>query len=114
MVGLKLGDVVASDVTNKDSTNNSTLLVVSALTQQECGQDKEVLYVDYDAISASFSRIKLLAKHLKLPVHVPLIGCGLANGKWEEVGPRIEAALGSDIDVTLWVQKESDNPYIKD
>lgn len=109
--GLHLGDVIFSNVTEEAKANSSTLIIASALTQENFGRDKNVRYVDYDAITACFSRIRYQAEHLKLPVHIPLIGCGLANGKWEEVGPRIEAAIGPDVDVTLWVLKESENPY---
>ena len=81
----------------------SKLVVVNAMTQYDFGRDPEVVYVDYDALEAAFGRVRLLARDLKLPVHFPMIGCGLANGKWEEVSARIERALGPEVEKTLWV-----------
>lgn len=77
------------------------LIVANAMTQFNYGRDKKVRYADYDAISAAFSRINMLARH-GLPVHIPLIGCGLANGLWDEVSLRIEAAMHPKARVILW------------
>jgi O-acetyl-ADP-ribose deacetylase (regulator of RNase III) len=93
---LQLGSVVFTNIAQD-------LIVASALTQFDCGNDPERVYVDYDAITATFAQIKILAKETHLAVHFPLIGCGLANGKWEEVAPKIEAALGPDIEANLWL-----------
>lgn len=82
---------------------NRDFVVVNAMTQYDFGRDPGVVYVDYDALEAAFLRVRLLARDLKLPVHYPLIGCGLANGKWEEVSARIERALGPDVEKNLWV-----------
>jgi O-acetyl-ADP-ribose deacetylase (regulator of RNase III) len=79
------------------------LIIANAMTQFNTAGSADDVVVDYDAISACFARIKILARDTGLPVHFPLIGCGLANGKWEEVAPRIEAALGPDIEKHLWV-----------
>jgi len=86
------------------------LLVVNAMTQDGIRIRKSPgeLAVDYDAISAVFARIRLLARETGLSVHFPLIGCGLAGGKWSEVKPRIEVALGHDVDATLWVLPGTD------
>lgn len=78
------------------------VVVVNAMTQYRYGTDRR--HVDYDAVSAVFARIALLARASRLPVYFPLIGCGLAGGDWEEVAPRIEAALGQNIDRTLIVR----------
>lgn len=78
------------------------LFVVNAMTQEKVGRDPDVRYVDYDALSAAFVRVRMLARDTGLPVHFPLIGCGLANGKWEDVAPRIGAALGRGIEAHLW------------
>lgn len=81
------------------------LIVVNAMTQYETAKSKNEVVVDYDAISVAFAKIRMIARDTKLPVHFPLIGCGLANGKWEEVAPRIEAALGLDVEKHLWIYK---------
>jgi hypothetical protein len=88
-----------------DSTLPDRVIVVNALTQFDTASSENEVVVDYDAISVAFAKIKMIARDTKLPVHFPLIGCGLANGKWEEVGPRIEAALGEDVEKHLWIYK---------
>jgi O-acetyl-ADP-ribose deacetylase (regulator of RNase III) len=112
--GYILGDIQVVAGANFESKSTSimgyyediylpaNIIVVNAMTQDNYGSDKSVVYVDYDAISAAFARIKILARETKLPVHFPLIGCGLANGEWKEVAPRIEAALGPNIEKHLW------------
>jgi O-acetyl-ADP-ribose deacetylase (regulator of RNase III) len=81
------------------STLPPSLIIVNAMTQLDVGTHK--VQVDYDAISACFARVKLLARDTKLPVYFPLIGCGLAGGDWQEVAPRIDTALGPDIESIL-------------
>jgi O-acetyl-ADP-ribose deacetylase (regulator of RNase III) len=115
-VGLHLGDVVTVGhpawTQNKQVNrhlNDTTeqlperLIVVNALTQDEYGRDSSRVYVDYDGLAAAFARIRVLARDTGLPVHFPLIGCGLANGKWEEVSARIDQMLGDSVSKTLWV-----------
>lgn len=113
-VGLHLGDVVllgGSDfMTNPDinqSLNGTShqlppgLIVANAMTQYNYGGDKSIVYVDYDGVFAAFARIKMIAR-LGLTVNFPLIGCGLANGQWDEVAQAIERAMGPDIKLVLW------------
>lgn len=75
------------------------LVVVNAMTQFDFGTHQR--QVDYDAVSAAFARIRLLARDSGLPVYFPLIGCGLAGGVWEEVEPLIIDALGLGVEATL-------------
>lgn len=75
------------------------LVVVNAMTQYDFGTHQR--QVDYDAITSTFSRIRLLARDSGLHVYFPLIGCGLAGGVWDEVEPLILDALGPGIDATL-------------
>ena len=113
-VGLRLGDVVnvshfklraeksmARHIHDVCDVLPERLIVVNAMTQDDFGNDPRRVYVDYDAIEAAFSRISLLARDTGLPVHFPLIGCGLAKGSWEDVEQRIQRAM-PDIDKTLW------------
>jgi O-acetyl-ADP-ribose deacetylase (regulator of RNase III) len=114
--GLKLGDIqlIASSAEGASDASKSPFLygmsaqlakdiiVVNAMTQLHFGSDKNVVYVDYDAVFTAFSSIRSVAQGTGLPVHFPLIGCGLANGKWERVSELIEAALGPDIEAILW------------
>jgi len=115
-VGLRLGDtvsvagihwgqvpVVTRHLAKISAQLPKKLIVVNAMTQDEYGRDPACVYVDYDGLAAAFARVRVLARDTGLPVHFPLIGCGLANGKWEEVSARIDQLLGPDIHKTLWV-----------
>ena len=115
-VGLNLGDVVTVGnpkwLQNKQAARhlNDTseqlperLIIVNALTQDEYGREAGRVYVDYDGLAAAFARVRVLARDTGLSVHFPLIGCGLANGKWEEVSDRIDRMLGATVSKTLWV-----------
>jgi len=113
-VGLRLGDVnfvagmafkdtpVALHIHEFSEQLPPNLIVANAMTQQIYGGDPNVVYVSYDAISATFARVALVARAAGLDVHFPLIGCGLAHGKWSEVGPRIDATLAPDLAGHLW------------
>jgi O-acetyl-ADP-ribose deacetylase (regulator of RNase III) len=98
---LYLGGVTYYRVPSID--DDAQVVIANAVTQENYGRDKNVVYVDYNAIAVCFTDIARKSKELNLPVHFPLIGCGLANGKWEIVAERIEQALGPDIDKTLWI-----------
>lgn len=85
-----------------------SLVVANAMTQYGVRQEDGERVVDYDALSAAFARIKLMARDTELEVHFPLIGCGLAGGRWSEVAERIDQALGPDVSKTLWVLPGTD------
>jgi O-acetyl-ADP-ribose deacetylase (regulator of RNase III) len=99
--GLFLGKVIY--YRHPASADGSRIVIANAITQEKYGRDKNIVYVDYPTISTCFEDIARTARIMELPVHFPLIGCGLANGKWPQVSERIEAALGPDIDKTLWI-----------
>lgn len=113
-VGLRLGDVnfvagmafkdtpVALHIHAFSEQLPPNVIVANAMTQQVCGGDKDEVYVSYDAVSAVFARVALVCRAAGLDAHFPLIGCGLANGKWAEVGPRIDAAFTPGVAGTLW------------
>jgi len=95
--GLKLGTITSAEVAQD-------LIIVNAVTQDHWHHpDPNVVLADYDAIERAFVLVRKIALERRLPVHFPLIGCGLAHGKWEEVAPRIERALGPEIEKTLWL-----------
>lgn len=111
--GLKLGDVIYTKIAED-------LIIASMITQEFYGRDKSILYVDYNAISLGFERLGVVARNLKLPIHYPLIGCGLANGKWEEVEGRIQNALDDEgVEACVWtfprsgrINTEIINPFV--
>lgn len=63
------------------------LVLVNAITQRVPGVGKQV---SYDAIDSCFTHVARLARKHELPIHFPLIGCGLAGGKWPIVASIIE------------------------
>lgn len=99
--GLRLGSITYVEV-------GSELFIVNAITQDRWHHpDPTVRLADYDAIENAFRLVRELAVAKTLPVHFPLIGCGLARGNWDDVAPRIERALGPDVEKTLWLLPES-------
>jgi O-acetyl-ADP-ribose deacetylase (regulator of RNase III) len=112
--GLQLGDVIFVGSSQAPAvisqkylhamTNQlpASLIVANAMTQFTCGSDKNVVYVDYDAVFAAFARINLLARDSGLTVNFPLIGCGLGNGQWKEVASAIEASMAPAVKLVLW------------
>ena len=94
--GLKLGTTTTVEV-------EPDLIFINAITQDHWrSKDPNAVLADYDAIEAAFGLIRPLALERRLPVHFPLIGCGLARGTWDEVAPRIERALGDEVEKCLW------------
>jgi O-acetyl-ADP-ribose deacetylase (regulator of RNase III) len=100
--GLKLGDVIFCTADTFLDTGKPRLIIANAVTQEFYGRQPGRVYVSYDAIKTCFERIREVALENGLSVHFPLIGCGLAGGDWNEVKPRIEAAL-KGVPATLWM-----------
>lgn len=59
--------------------------------------------IRYPALTQCLAKVAAKAKELGASVHMPLIGCGLAGGKWERVEPLIEEHLcGAGVEVTVY------------
>jgi O-acetyl-ADP-ribose deacetylase (regulator of RNase III) len=59
--------------------------------------------IRYDAVERCLAELAERALELRASVHMPRIGCGLAGGTWERIGPLVEAALSArDIPVTVY------------
>jgi O-acetyl-ADP-ribose deacetylase (regulator of RNase III) len=59
--------------------------------------------VRYDAIRKGLQRVAEEARRSGAAVHMPRIGCGLAGGKWEEVGKIVEQELSDrNVPVTVY------------
>ena len=58
--------------------------------------------IRYDAVAQCLATLAESALELRASVHMPRIGCGLAGGTWERIGPLVEAALGAR-DVAVFV-----------
>ena len=99
--GLKVGDVVYYEPPR--TLGAPQFVIANAITQKYYGRDPDVVYVSYDGLERCFEDIGKLARQTGMAVHFPLVGAGLANGKWPEIAPRIERALGPDIEKHLWI-----------
>ena len=57
----------------------------------------------YDAIRDGLKAVAARAREWNAGVHMPRIGCGLAGGKWEEIGPIVQQELADeDIPVIVY------------
>ena len=63
--------------------------IVNAYTQFRPGGPGRL--ADYDAISAAFTEVARRFPDAR--IGYPLIGAGLAGGDWDDIAPRIDAAL---------------------
>lgn len=67
-------------------------VVINVITQENYGRDPNVVYVDYDGLRNGFREINdFCALSTEKPsIAMPLIGAGLANGKWSIISQIIE------------------------
>lgn len=100
--GLKLGQVVPV-ATRHPTRANEEVILFNAITQEFYGGDKSIRYASYDGIDRAITEINdqmvviagIMAANgnaIGLPrVSLPLIGAGLANGRWPIIAAIIEA-----------------------
>jgi len=81
------------------------LWIANIFGQQYAGREAK-RYTSYDALDVGFAKVATMARSLNLPVHYPMIGCGLAHGNWTIVSAIIDANLGT-INHTLWKLEEN-------
>ena len=79
---------------------DENLSIGSMFSQQFYGREPR-RYTSYDALDSCLEAVSVVAHHTELPVHYPLIGCGLGGGYWPIVYAIIEKNFGT-IDHTLW------------
>lgn len=98
-VNLKVGQIVPSF--GKEHHN----IVINCITQEFFGRDTSRVYVDYEAVKKCMWHVADIAKDYQLPVHIPLIGGGLANGNRNMLVKIFEDAFLST-NATLWLYGE--------
>lgn len=99
--GLRLGTNVIA--------NCGQICVVNAITQEFYGRDSSFLYVSYDAVEKCLRSIVNGIKDtgwLDIPVHLPFIGGGLANGDRDRLHA-IFTEVFIDNNATLWLSKRT-------
>lgn len=74
------------------------LYIANLVGQADYGKDGKQ-YTDYTALDSALAQLARMKG--SLPVHHPLIGCGLGGGNWDMVSSLIEKNLGSA--TTLWI-----------
>lgn len=94
--GLRLGSITVARVADDKH-------IVNGITQETFGGDPNKVYVDYDAVRQVFRRVNMVAEETGLPVHFPMIGCGLANGHWETIARIIDEEISDEIGKHLWL-----------
>ena len=57
--------------------------------------------LQYDALADCLRLVGVYARVHDLAVHMPRIGCGLAGGTWDQVGPLVEQELAG-VDVMVY------------
>ena len=57
--------------------------------------------IRYEAVRQGLRRVGVIACQTKASIHMPRIGCGLAGGNWDLMGPIIETEL-SILPVTIY------------
>lgn len=78
------------------------LWVVNMVAQHGVGPSDEPR-VRYDALENTLSQAAADARRLNASVHMPRIGCGLAGGSWDQVGPIVETTFRrSGVDVFVY------------
>ena len=75
-----------------------TLYIANLVGQADYGRDGKQ-YTDYVALDSALAALAKMKG--SLPVHHPLISCGLGGGSWDVVSALIEKNLGSA--TTLWI-----------
>lgn len=97
---LKVGDI-------NGFTDQRGYTIINAITQEFYGRDAKRVYVDYEGLEKALNTV---ANHFGkqtrlLPIHMPFIGGGLANGDRDTLMDIFERVFaGSKLDVTLWLQ----------
>ena len=69
------------------------LWVANLLGQRGLRSEGKTPPIRYDAVRAGLRRVCAHARAEGASVHMPRIGCGLAGGRWEEIGPIVHDEL---------------------
>jgi O-acetyl-ADP-ribose deacetylase (regulator of RNase III) len=93
---LQLGDIQVVQVL-------SDLVVINMVAQKGVVSKENPNPIKYDALQQCLSKAGDVISEYNASVHMPRIGCGLAQGKWEEIEPLVEQELlKRSIDVTVY------------
>lgn len=83
--------------------------VANVIGQHKIEAEKGIAPIRYEALREGLRRLARKAMVLRASVHMPRIGCGLAGGNWEKVGPIVEEQLTrKNIEVKVYDYKPSE------
>ncbi len=70
------------------------LWVANLIGQHKVNRDEDGKPpIRYEAVAAGLDKVAAFALKYNASVHMPRIGCGLAGGTWDVMGPIVEKAL---------------------
>lgn len=95
---LPLGDIQLVRVSEELYVGN---LIGQHLVRGHRDLPEDEIPLRYGAVRKGLETVAGDARHLGASVHMPRIGCGLAGGSWDEMGPLIEEEL-EGLDVTVY------------
>ncbi len=83
--------------------NGQTIWVANMIAQHGLTAAAGVPPIRYEALNTALEAVAKFALATDDSVHMPRIGCGLAGGTWERVGPIVERCLTQrNISVTVY------------
>lgn len=96
-INFKLGEVQFVQVEHD-------LWVANMIGQHKVNRDEHGnAPIRYEAVEKALEKVAAFAIEHSASVHMPRIGCGLAGGSWDVMGPIVEWALSTKgIDVTVY------------
>jgi O-acetyl-ADP-ribose deacetylase (regulator of RNase III) len=74
---------------------------VANMIAQDGYASKDRVALDYGALKVCLEEVAYEAKSAKMRVQMPRVGCGLAGGTWDRVGPIVEEAM-ADVDCYVY------------
>ncbi len=77
--------------------------VANMVAQRDVRRNRGVPPIRYEAVETALRTLAENARALSASVHMPRIGCGLAGGTWDEIGPIVDRTLvASGVDVVVY------------
>lgn len=69
------------------------LYIANMVGQKGIKKTKEGVPIRYEAVKQCLEKVAQKALQLNASVHMPRIGCGLAGGTWDKIGPIVKQTL---------------------
>lgn len=111
---LKLGETQLVEISNNDGSF-SGVYVANMVAQHDIRWQGKVPPIRYDALEECLNFVYTNASEYGCSVHMPRIGCALAGGSWNEIGPIVERLMTVETYVyTLSDQKNRWNDEYED